>query len=117
MIEKIILDHLRTSTGLPVCMELPPGGTEPPFLLLERTGGSKEEHISQAAVAVQSYGSSLLQAAQTNEAAKAAMEDLAALPEIAAVTLNADYNYTDTAKKRYRYQAVFQIYYYQEGES
>ena len=40
------------------------------------------------------------------------MLEAAALPEIGAVHLNSDYNFTDTAAKRYRYQAVFDVTYY-----
>ena len=47
-----------------------------------------------------------------NEAVKAAVEAAIELPEISSVQLNSDYNYTDTATKRYRYQAVFDFVYY-----
>lgn len=40
------------------------------------------------------------------------MENIIALPEIAKCQLETDYNFTDTAKKRYRYQAQFSIIYY-----
>ena len=37
-----------------------------------------------------------------------------ALRELSGVRLNTDYNFTDTATKQYRYQAVFVIYWYEE---
>lgn len=40
------------------------------------------------------------------------MEDLAKDIKIGSVRLNSDYNFTDIEMKRYRYQAVFDIYYY-----
>ena len=35
-----------------------------------------------------------------------------ALEQIVSVSLNSDYNYTDTTTKEYRYQAVFDIVHY-----
>ncbi len=42
-----------------------------------------------------------------NETVKLAMDSLDELAEVCRVQLNSDYNFTDTASKRYRYQAVF----------
>lgn len=42
------------------------------------------------------------------------MEKALNLDEIASVKLDNDYNFTDTETKEYRYQAVFDITYYQE---
>ena len=48
-----------------------------------------------------------------NEEIKAEMLDgLITLGDIARVELNSDYNFTDTATKTYRYQAVFDITHY-----
>ena len=44
-------------------------------------------------------------------------EMLKALPELDAVSasrLNSDYNFTDTTTKRYRYQAVYDLVYFNE---
>lgn len=110
MIETIVLDYL--GSAIPAYMELPPGEKETPFLVIEKTGGGETNHIRRATVAVQSYGSTMLEAAQTNETVKTLMERLPELDDVAGCTLNADYNFTDTASKRYRYQAVFDIYHY-----
>lgn len=112
MIERTILDYLASALSVPVRMQMP---SAPPdrFVLLEKTGSSRENYISQATVAVQSYGPSLLEAAQLNEGVKAAMDGLTALDEIGAVRLNSDYNFTDTVTKRYRYQAVYEITHYE----
>ena len=40
------------------------------------------------------------------------MGELPSHPEVASCRLNSDYNFTDTTKKQYRYQAVFDIVYY-----
>lgn len=111
MIEKIILDYLSDRLSVPVRMEVP---ANPPkrFVVLEKTGSSRENHIQSAMFTAQSYAETLLEAAKLNEAVKAVMDDLAELDQICRSELNSDYNFTDTASKRYRYQAVYDVTYY-----
>ena len=111
MIEKTVLDHLN-GAGIRALMEIPEGGGTPPFCIVQRTGGGEENHIRRATIAIQSYGETLFRAAELNERVVETMEDLPELPEIAACELNSDYEFTDTAKKQYRYQAVFDVVYY-----
>ena len=115
MIEKTILDYLNGLTGAPAkaVMEIPEGGVTPPMWVIERTGGGTlEGHIGTAMLAIQSYGATLYDAAALNDTLKAAMAEVIELGEIARCELNSDYNYTDTTKKLYRYQAVFDIIHY-----
>lgn len=112
MIEKTVLDYLLASGKVPVMMEIPEGGAQPPFIIIEKTGGGETDHIKRATLAIQSYGTSLFTAARLNESMKKAMERITELPEICACRLNSDYNFTDPTTKRYRYQAVFDITYY-----
>lgn len=111
MIEKIILDYLDQELSVPVYMERP---EEPPaqYVLLEKIGSGKRNHICDATLAVQSYAPSLYEAAELNETVKAVMESAVSLNEICRVSLNSDYNFTDTAMRAYRYQAVFDITHY-----
>lgn len=111
MIEEIIRNYL-TGAGVTAYMEIPEGGGTPPFIVIERTGGGEENHIRSATIAIQSYAETLYGAAQLNEQVKALMEDITLLPEVSACDLNSDYNYTDTTKKIYRYQAVYDLVYY-----
>ena len=110
MIEKTVLDYL--SEVLPAFMELPAVLPEEPFAVIEKTGGGKENHISRATLAIQSYGATLWEAAQTNERVKARMETVTELDSISGCRLISDYNFTDTETKRYRYQAVYQLVHY-----
>lgn len=115
MIETIILDYLNAlpEHPAPALAEVPEGGVTPPCWIVERTGGGGMEGcIGTATLAIRSYGATLYEAAALNETLKAAMAGAAALPEIARCRLNTDYNYTDTAKKQYRYQAVYDIIHY-----
>lgn len=114
MIETTILDYLNSVQDLdvPVYMEVP---KNPPanFYLLDKTGSTLTNHIYRSTFAIQSYAPSLYEAAEANEVIKDLMLDgLLEEPEIASVTLNSDYDYSDTQSKRYRYQAVFDIVHY-----
>ena len=55
---------------------------------------------------------SMYEAAKLNEQLKEVVERLIELNEISNVSLNSDYNFTDTETKEYRYQAVFDINHY-----
>ncbi len=111
MIEKRIRDHLLTKLAVEVYLEYP---ETPPskFVLFEKTGSSKQNHLESATFAFQSYALSLYEAAELNELVKAAVESLIETQDISKAKLNTDYNFTDTTTKEYRYQAVFDIYHY-----
>lgn len=118
MIEKIIYDYLSArlpSEENPVgaYMEIPAGGTEPPFVVIQKTGsGMVDGVVFQATIAIQSYGKTLYEAAQLSELVKALMANAVTLSEVARCRLNSDYNFTDTTKREYRYQAAFDIIHY-----
>ena len=113
MIEVIALNYLLKKLDVPVYMEEP---EDPPaaYVILEKTGSEKANRIETAMVAAQSYGSSLYEAAVLNKSVKDAFEDMTELDEIGSVRLNSDYNFTDPETKRYRYQCVFNIVFYEE---
>lgn len=110
MIEKIVLDYLTVNIAVPVMMETP---DTPPtsFVLIEKTGSGRQDYINSATIAIQSYAPTLYEAAQINEQVKTAMDGMIDMDDIMRVQLNSDYNFTDTATKRYRYQAVYDITY------
>ena len=110
MVEKIVKDYLQSSLGIPVRLEEEDDlGNE--YVLIEKTGSSTGNHIASATLAIQSYSMSLYGAASLNERVKEAMEKIIELDDISRCELNTDYNYTDTVRKKYRYQAVFELIY------
>ena len=111
MIEIIVLNYLKNNLSTPVHTEKP---TQKPtrYVVLDKIGSTKENHLLSSTIAFQSYAESKYQAALLNEQVKEAVESLIELDEIRGVTLNSDYNFTDTTTKEYRYQAVFEIYHY-----
>ena len=111
MIESIIIKYLRDKLGIKVYAEIP---ESPPkeFIIVEKTSSGMEDYIYHATVALQSYSDTLLNAAVLNDKVKKAMDVMIELPEISSSKLNSDYNFTDTATKRYRYQAVYNIVFF-----
>lgn len=111
MIEVTILNHLKTKLSVPVRLEKPePAPTE--YVLFEKTGSSRNNHLVSSTFAFQSYSNTLYGAALLNENLKQAVDSLIELDEIASIKLNTDYNFTDTTTKKYRYQAVYDIKHY-----
>lgn len=110
MIEKIVMDYLNKVLDVPVYMEKPERQSKE-FVLIEKTGSSTENFIESATIAVQSYADSLYLAAVLNEKVKEAMSSIVVLDAISKSKLNSDYNFTDTTKKKYRYQAVYDLFY------
>lgn len=111
MIEKIVLDYLTGILDVPVLMEYQedmPGE----YVIIEKTGSNKTNYIYSARMALQSYADSLYAAATINEAVKEAMDEIITLDDIASSDLDSDYNFTDTTRKKYRYQAIYDLTHY-----
>ena len=110
MIETILLNYIKNNMDLTVLMEEPETPPER-YIVLQKTGSAMENQIKSATFAVMSYGASLADAAAIN--ADVIDKVLAMNPNdgVFVAVLNSDYEYTNTATKQYRYQAVIQIYY------
>lgn len=115
MIEKIVRAYLKDALAIPVYME--EQATMPAsYLVLEKTSDSGR-HISHAVMAIQSYAPTRQQAAELSDRVVAALDGLLAHEAIISVDLDSEYDWTDTERKRYRYQAVVDIHYYREERS
>lgn len=112
MIEKKILDYLTAELDVSCYMEVPKTAPSS-FVVIEKTGSNHKNRIFTATVAIQSYASSMAQAAQLNTEVIAAMMDIpTASNDVSKCSLESDYNFTDATTKRYRYQAVFDLVHY-----
>lgn len=111
MIENIIRNYLDEKLEEQVFLEKP-NPSMGNYVVIDKTSSAKTNHLPSATVAFQSYGTSLYKAAELNERVKLAVESLIELDSIRGISLNSDYNFTDTTTKEYRYQAVFDIKYY-----
>lgn len=114
MIELIVKDWLAKKLAVSVCTEVPEG---PPasFVVVEKTGSRRKDHIDSATLAVKSYADTQYKAALLNEEVKAAMDSLPEHPAVSAARLNSDYPFNDTTTKRRRYQAVYDITYHENA--
>lgn len=110
MIEKTLLDYLDEELEVFVGFEAPEQTTG--YVLIDKTGSSRANQITTSTFAIQSYGASLYEAMLLNARVTEAMTGFAELNQIARVELETDYNFTNTATKQYRWQAVYQITHY-----
>jgi hypothetical protein len=113
MIETTLIKYLNNNLDVEAFAEYPEKAPEQ-FVLLEKTGSETSYSITSATIAIQSYANSLFDAMKLNEKVKKAMERLWELDCMIRCELNTDYNFTDTSTRKYRYQAVFDITYYEE---
>jgi len=112
MIEATILNCIENCTGIPAFTEMP---ENPPdtLAIVERIGGTLNEHIYHSIIAVKSYAPFLLDAAQNCELIQQALiYQMVNEDDVIKVTLNSASNNTDEFTKSPRYQALFEIAHY-----
>lgn len=113
MIENTVRKYLLEKLSpIPVYMEKPESKPAK-YVLIEKTGSGIENHIKSATLAIQSIAGRLIEAGELNEQVNYAMEQIITLPNISRAKLDTDYNFTNTATKEYRYQAVYDLTYYE----
>lgn len=111
MIEKLVRKYLNDNMTVKAYMEKPHNPPEK-RIEIERIGHTGSDFIYTTTLAIKSIASSLFFAAELNGEVEKVMEGIIALPEITKVELSDSYNHTDTTKKEYRYQAIFEITHY-----
>lgn len=109
MIEVELLEYLEKNLNYPIAFEYE-GLKE--CIILQKTGTSYQNGIKISTFAIQSYSTSLLNAAKLNEEVKDVMNLFTEHSNIVKSKLNTDYEYTDTKTKKYRYQCVYDITHY-----
>lgn len=111
LIEKVVLDYLDEELDVPAYMEKP---ADPPesYVIVIKTGSGVTDFIYRATMVIQSVAPTLYEAALLNEAVKRAMDSIITLDEITHSSLNSDYEFTNTATKERRYQAVYDLVHY-----
>ena len=113
MVELTVFEWLKKKLpGIKVYIEEPKNAGDK-FVLVEKTGGTESVGLNTATFAVQTYGKTRYEAAELNEKVKEAMYKMAGPDSVATkVELNSDYNFPDLTTKRYRFQSVYDITYY-----
>lgn len=106
MIEETVLNYLNEKLNVPVFLE---NRDIEEYVVIGKTGSGRDNFANSATFFLQSYAATKYNAALLNKQVKKAMDDLVELSEISYSRLNSDYDYTDTTKKKYRYQAIYDI--------
>lgn len=115
MIETQVFDYVSTVSGVPCFMEIP---ANPPaeFIVIERIGGAANElGFNTATFAVQTYGETLYKAANlAHDIVPELLQLRYEVDNVSFIDVSAGpYNFTDTDNKRYRYQTVYELSYYE----
>ena len=112
MIEKIVYDFLKSQEMNVYFEESDRPESVNEYLVISKTSSGGGEFLRNSTIVIKSYSESLYLASMLNDRVKDLMKQIVMFDEITKCILNSDYEYTDTAKKKYRYQAVFDIYHY-----
>lgn len=113
LIETLVISYLTGQLpGVSVVAEVPEEYTGEALVVVEKTADSRNNRVMRATFALQSYGGTLLDAATLSRQVRSAMDSLVERPEVSACRFETDYNWTDETRKRYRYQAIYHITYY-----
>ena len=121
MIEELIFSYLSDYASVPWFSMRPPAEGDhtetatAKYGLFEKTNSTKTDHVVTSTFAFQSYAPTLLEAAQISAELRELIE---ALPgettEVSKAQLQGEYNFTNTATKQPRYQAVFSLVHFEE---
>ena len=113
LIEKVVIDYLQTELNTDRVYAEEPDSDIKEYIVVEKTGSGYENYIKQSTVAIQSYGATLYDAMVLNERVKEAMRELWIKNYLVSSSdLNSDYNFGDKERRRYRYQAVYDLTHY-----
>ena len=121
MIEETIYEYLNDSASVPWFSMRPPSTSDhmdtanAKYGLFEKTNSTKADHVVTSTFAFQSYAPTLLEAAQISAELRELMEALPEVTtEVSKAQLSGEYNFTNTATKQPRYQAVFSLVHYED---
>lgn len=111
-IEKIFRQELDALISEGVYLEEPnPRPTR--YVVIEKTnGGEIDRYLYSSMISAFCYADTMEHASDLCETVKRAARTIESNNSICKITLNSDYNYTDTSKKGYRYRALFDVIHY-----
>ncbi len=108
IITEEVIQYLSDRIDVGVYAEKPQTD-ETRYIVVEKTGGSRQNMLQHDTVAIQSYAQSMLEANRLNEEVKEAMDEMNHMKKISASRYQTDYNFTDISTKEYRYQCIYEI--------
>lgn len=109
-IEQTLMAYLLEKLDVPVNYRVPSG---PPdlYVIIQKTGSSRDHGLWTATFAVQSVGKDLLEVMLLNDDIKTVLPDIVEEDDIFRCECQGDYDFTNLETKESRYQAVFEIVY------
>lgn len=110
MIEELLIEYLESSTGFNVYAEIPEQ-EEDRYIVIERVGRKVVNQLTTDSIAIQSYAPSMAGACALDAMVQKEMFAMTN-SNVSGVHLSSSYNFTDTARKKYRFQSVFEISHY-----
>lgn len=110
ILEKKIIEYLSPLLSVPVVAETPEDVPDS-YVSIERVGRAVRNRVTTDSIAFKSHGNTMLDAAELDEEVQGCMEGFISLDEISSVTLQSNYNATDTSNLKYRYQCIYDIVY------
>lgn len=110
IIEKVVMEHLRDDHIVAYPEE--PQEQIKTYVTVEKTGGYSKNFIYTSTITLKIYDTSMYCAALLLENVKESMKRLNERGDICKVSLETNGNDTDTERKEYRYQAVYEIKHY-----
>lgn len=111
MIEAIIIEYLKTKLSIQAFAEIPSKKPKS-YVIVEKIDGGKVNQIKAATVSVYSYASTLYGAAELDERVRDAMELIVEDDRISSCRIGGEDRNIDTENKEYRYETIFNLFYY-----
>ncbi len=112
MIEETVRNYLQETLNVPCFLEHEKNMPDE-YIMIEKTGGNIDRMLRLSTLAIQSVSTSMYNSAYLSNRVVNTMPNLIEYDNVLKVSLNSDYNFTDTTTKKYRYQAVFDITHYE----
>ena len=112
-IEVRVMNYLKENLDVPVFPNEPDLTKYQSFVVFEKTGSSDENQLNSCTMVVQSYGKTLYDAITLNSQVINVMKRMHERNDISRSKCETDYNFTDQNKKIHRYQAVFDLGFYE----
>ncbi len=111
-IETVIIGYLNDSLTIPAYAEEP---ERPPkqYVVIQNQGTSRSNWICSSLIAVQVYGTSMLNSIELSGTVRQVMDEITSeCSEIIQIEQNSAYPFNDPDTHRYRYQIVYDINHY-----
>ena len=108
---ELYIRQLLVALGYRAYLEQPEDKTGD-YIVIDKVGESENEKLRSARFAFQSYSASRYNALLLNDKLEEDIKGIITDDRISKIEFVTSYPFNDMATKQYRYQAVFEIYYY-----